>query len=181
MWRCGRRLIRAGVDDREAERAAVTVELASNGFQAYKVAVMMPLGGLPQGGDAPKAVPSLRVNTPPNAADLTLRELLPGLPDDAMIHLSPEAAESFVPGVYPNSYWSRYGDVKHLTVARFEGETVLPLAPAFETDAATIVIKRQSSPGTFGPAPEGAGEYLNTGLLVPDEIVTIPPIPPKLP
>ena len=35
-------LVQAGMDEREAERAAVAVELGSNGFQAYKVAVMMP-------------------------------------------------------------------------------------------------------------------------------------------
>ncbi len=130
-------------------------------------------------GIAPKAVPSIKVNTPANAASQTIGELLPGLADDAMIHLSPEAAESFVQGVNPGSYFVRYGDVKNLTVGRFKGEVVLPLAPAFETEAATFVIKKQPSPGMFGPAPEGAGEYLNNGLLVPDEIVTIPPIPPK--
>jgi hypothetical protein len=130
---------------------------------------------------APKAVPSIRVNTAANAADLTIGELLPGLSDDAMVHLSPEAAESFVHGVHPESYFVRYGDVKHLTVGRFKGEVVLVGAPAYETEAATFVIKKQPSPGMFGPAPEGAGEYLNKGLLAPDEIVKVPPIPPILP
>lgn len=45
-------LIRAGVEEREAGRAAVLVELGSNGFQAYKVAVMMPVGAVPEGGFA---------------------------------------------------------------------------------------------------------------------------------
>jgi hypothetical protein len=48
-------LIQAGMDEREAEKAATTVELASNGFQAYKVAVMMALGAVPEGGAAPRA------------------------------------------------------------------------------------------------------------------------------
>ncbi len=131
------------------------------------------------GAAAPTAVPSIRVNTSANAANQTIGELLPGLSDDSMIHLSPEAAESFVQGVHPDSYFARYGDVKNLTVGRFKGDVVLPGAPAFETEAATFVIKKQPSPGMFGPAPEGAGEYLNKGLLVPDEIVKVPPIPPK--
>ena len=47
-------LVQAGMDEREAERAAIAVELGSNGFQAYKVAVMTPLGAVPEGGVAPK-------------------------------------------------------------------------------------------------------------------------------
>jgi hypothetical protein len=107
---------------------------------------------------------------------LKLGELLRGIPDDAMIHLSPEASNSFVPGVNADSYWVRFGDVKHLTVGQFKRDVVLVGAPASEPGAATFVVKKAPLPGQFKPAPEGAGEYLNAGKVVPDEIIKIPEI-----
>jgi hypothetical protein len=109
----------------------------------------------------------------------TLAEWLPGVSDDAMIHLTDAAAAELRPGVLADSYWVRFGDVKHLTIPQYKGNVVMPLAPAHGTDARLFAIVEKPDSKVFKPdVHRGPQEYTNSKPVVPDKFVEVDPLAP---
>ena len=76
----------------------------------------------------------------PLNANSTLAELMHGVPDEAMIHLTPAPASSFASGAHQTS-WARFGDVKHMTVAEFKFFVVGPQVPRSTAGSNLFVVK----------------------------------------
>ncbi|VTS04850.1 Uncharacterized protein OS=Planctomyces maris DSM 8797 GN=PM8797T_02084 PE=4 SV=1: PT-HINT [Tuwongella immobilis] len=112
------------------------------------------------------------------AACKTLAEWLPGVPDSAMIHLTPEPPSSLAAGI-TETYWVRFGDVKHLTIPLFKRDVVGVCAPAYCVDAKYFAVKLNPViPSMFQPDYHtGPQEYTNAVAIIPDSIVEVPEIP----
>jgi hypothetical protein len=115
------------------------------------------------------AAPGLTRNSP-------LSETFEGVPDNAMVHISPaslsELAEGVRPGIDGKSYWFRWGDVKHLTPDRYR-TAVGPIAKGGRSDAGTFVFKLpgDGTTPTFRLGTKAGGyfqEYVSTERVVPD-------------
>ena len=116
----------------------------------------------------------------PVPAEPTMGEMFPKVPDDAMIHLSPQTPETLAPGV-TQGYWVRFGDVKHLTLPQYRNSVVGPGAPGSSPNANTLAIRLDATGETPGGTPlfqprgapnfAGITEYQQVGTIEPNIIL----------
>jgi len=118
-----------------------------------------------------------RSRTP--ADQRTIAEWLPNVPDDSMIHLTPEDPSAFGTGVKPESFWVRFGNVKHLTIGEYKRDVVLPFAAAHSREARYFVVKFAPDPNVIKPAELGAheGEFQNNKTVMPELIIAVDALP----
>jgi RHS repeat-associated protein len=113
--------------------------------------------------------------TTPLMMGSSLGELFSGVPDGAMVHVSPASLETLsTEGVRPSlsgkSYWFRWGDVKGMTLSQYRS-LVGPLAAGGQEDANTFVFKLPDGGAAFargGLAPFGFQEYVSFQTVIPD-------------
>lgn len=143
---------------------------SGSGFASNRSLPMTPRGP----GSYPAPAPVVKAS-----AARTLSEWLPGLSDDALIHLTDATAAQLKPGVFADSYWVRFGDVKHLTVPQYKADVVLPFAPAHATEAKVFTVIEKPDLKLFKTSREHgvALEYQNTKPIVPDKIIEVEPLP----
>jgi RHS repeat-associated protein len=102
------------------------------------------------------------------AAERTIGEILEGVDPDALIHLTPESAETMAGGVLSGNYWARLEDVEHLTVTEFQRSVVGPSAAAGPGRVVSgFVVSRPGAQFIEESTNNGAGvmEYVNVGVL----------------
>jgi hypothetical protein len=102
----------------------------------------------------------------------TLAEMLTGLPDDAMIHLSPSDPSTLAAGV-TMGYWVRFGDVKHLNLAQFKIGVIGDLAAGGQKSATTFAIKMPASENAMIFDSRGAKNFAGV-----EEFVSKTPVQP---
>jgi hypothetical protein len=112
------------------------------------------------------------VNTVVLNRNSTMGELLPGVPDDALIHLSATRPQNLVGGVIrAGSFFVKMGAVKGLAFSEFQKQVVGPYATGSTPDADTIHIVLPGN-GTFTPQAPGyisnIPEYVNDVNVAPD-------------
>ena len=114
------------------------------------------------------------VTTTPLTIGSSLSELFAGVPDDAMVHVSPAALDTLTtegvrPSITGKSYWFRWGDVKGLTIAQYRG-LVGGLAAGGDPNANTFVFKLPGAGVTFtrGGVFFDVPEYTSTQTVFPD-------------
>lgn len=112
----------------------------------------------------------------------TLEELLPGIADDAYIHLTPASAKSLAHGVAKGNSWVRFGDVKHLTLGQYKAEVVMTDAAANGSEAMRVVVAPRGAP--MAPALPGdynpiCKEFRNVDEVVGGTLVDVPAAKPE--
>ncbi|WP_235365013.1 LysM peptidoglycan-binding domain-containing protein [Sphingomonas sp. ERG5] len=101
----------------------------------------------------------------------TIGNLLSDYHPDSFIHITPSAPREFAAGINEGTYFSRLGDVAHLTPEAFRTTVVGPLAPGYYPDAKLFVVVGREASGSFRALPpeavnlSGTTEYVNAARL----------------
>ncbi len=135
------------------------------------------------------AVPAIRLRP-----GTTMAEILQGVPDDAMIHLTRQPSVGPIVrsgGIEYGSSMVRAGDVRGMTLQQFQRDVVGPLAEARAADANTFLIVHSNNPqfGTMRPWPRPNTPLPGTNVqefrptsptnIMPNDIIEVQPPAPR--